>query len=59
MLSKTMWLLATEHFLYARLREKIGDIMGTRAVGSVQSICPINNFNSFQWIIIKLCDIVC
>ena len=33
--------------------------MGSRAAGGFQSICPLNNFNSFRWVIIKLCDIVC
>jgi len=30
-----------------------------RRAGSVQSICPLNNFNSFHCIIIKLCENVC
>ena len=29
------------------------------ASGSVQSICPLNNLNSFHCIIIKLCENVC
>ena len=32
-------------------------IMG--AAGSIQGICPLNNFNSFYCIIIKLCENVC
>jgi len=38
---------------------KTGRIMETRAAGGIQSICLLNNFNIVQWIIIKLCDIVC
>mgnify|MGYP000117923167 CR=1 FL=1 len=33
--------------------------MGTRPAGGIQSNCPLNNFNSFQLIIIKLCESVC
>ena len=33
--------------------------MGTRAAGGVQSICPLDNLNSFHCIIIKLYENVC
>jgi len=35
--------------------------MGTRAVrpNGLPSICPLNNFNSFHCIMIKLCENVC
>ena len=33
--------------------------MGTRAAGGVQSMCPLNNLNSFHCIIINLCENVC
>ena len=39
--------------------KKPGRIMGTRAAGSVQSICPLNNLSIFHCIIIKLCENVC
>ena len=37
----------------------MGSIMGTRAAAGVQSVCLLNNFNSFHCIIIKLCEHVC
>ena len=46
-------------FFIIRPFEKTGHIMGTRAAGGVQSICPLNNFNRFHCIIIKLCENVC
>ena len=45
--------------LYTRLKKR--DLLWEhmRQAGSVQSICLLNNLNSFYCIIIKLCDIVC
>jgi len=37
--------------LFIRPFEKTGRIMGTCAAGGIQSICPLNNFNSFHYII--------
>jgi len=34
-------------------------MMGTWVAGGIQSICPLNNFNSFHCIIINLCGNVC
>ena len=45
--------------IFIRLFEKMGRIMGTRAAGGGQSICPLNNFNSLHCIIIKPCENVC
>ena len=44
-------------FIFICPFENRGRIMGTRAAGGgVQSICPLNNLNSFHCIIIKLCE---
>ena len=45
--------------IYAPFYTPVGRIMGTCVAGGVQSICPLNNFNSFHCIIIKLCENVC
>ena len=47
--------------IFKRPFKKTGRIMGTRrrAAGGVQSICPLSNLNSFDCIIIKLCENVC
>ena len=45
--------------LYARLKKREVLWEHVRRAGSVQSICPLNNLNSFYCIIIKLCKNVC
>ena len=46
--------------IFIRPFEKTGRIMGTRAAGGQRpEHFPLNNFNSFHCIIIKLCEHVC
>ena len=44
-------------FLYARVRDVLWEHV--RRVGGVHRICPLNNFNIFHCIIIKLSENVC
>ena len=48
------------YILFIRSFEKL-DVLWEhmRLAGSIQSICPLNNLNSFHCVIIKLCENVC
>jgi len=51
------WLACIVHvFLYGRLN---GNTCGGWSAGGVQTICSLNNLNTFHCIIIKLCENVC
>ena len=49
-------------YIHIFIRKKgayYGNTCGRWVAGGVQSICPLNNLNSFHCIIIKLCENVC